>query len=147
MFTLNFSTLHSSASLFAASPPERLGTVTTLRQQLLSENLTTQVNLPLPAFLRRWNVTGAIAISRQFQSIPRTSAIFYACAEDECAIRLALPNGKKVNLFGMAFRITSFNSSPIAPESEQIKIELQLSGIHDSYGEPSRNPLDQPSQG
>lgn len=57
-----------------------------------------------------------------------------------------MPNGRKVNLFGLAFRINSLNITPVSPESEQIKIELQLSGIHDSYGDPSRSPLDLPTR-
>ncbi len=119
---------------------------TTKQALSLTDNTiaTTLLCLPIPLFLKKWNVIGSISISRSLESHPSSGVMFQTCKEYETDIRLTLQNGRIVNLFGLGFRIVDFNSKPVSPESNQIEVQLSLAGIHNSFGNPSRHPLDLP---
>ncbi|NES93061.1 hypothetical protein, partial [Okeania sp. SIO2B9] len=132
-------------SLFAYKEPstDDLGIEYQYQSTEVINRNSTIVCEPIPVFLRRYNISGDVTFSRSLEDDPTASLEIKVPEKLADSLRLALPNGTKVNLFGLAFRTTGF-SLELNPEIGFITANIELSGIHAAYGTPSRNPLDTP---
>ena len=100
-----------------------------------------KVSLSQVDFLKQLNVTGSIEWRRSFEQIPTLTFSFFICKGTKEATFQQL-SGRKVNIFGYRWRITSLSFSEPTQEN-LIAVAVTCNGVLASYG-GSRHPLDKP---
>ncbi|MEL6224719.1 MAG: hypothetical protein AAFR31_18970, partial [Cyanobacteria bacterium J06627_8] len=83
----------------------------------------------IPSFLREWNISGDISLSRTFEGSPSGSLEFTTASSNARSVRTTLRNGTKVVLFGRGYAVSDIQLSDQGQGFIDVSVGLQ--GAHD----------------